>query len=59
MQDLWETNLWHYQILPVNNLTEGIYKIKCKYGHGDNLQMVKFLKLNTKIDSWKLKETIF
>ena len=30
-QDLWQA---HYQII-VNNLSEGIHKIKCIYGHDD------------------------
>ena len=29
----------------VNNLTEGIHNIKCKYGHGD--KNVKLAELNT------------
>ena len=33
----------------VNNLAEGIHKIKCKYGHDDNFQKVKLLELNIKI----------
>ena len=32
-----------------NNLAEGIYKIKCKFGHDD--KNVKFVELNTKIVS--------
>ena len=30
----------------VNNLAEGIHKIKCKYGYGD--KKVKLIGLNTK-----------
>ena len=28
MQDLWQAH-------PVNNLSEGIHRIKCKFGHDD------------------------
>ena len=31
---------------PINNLSEGIHKIKCKYEHND--KNVKIVELNTK-----------
>ena len=42
-QDLWQA---HYQII-VNNLSEGIHKIKCIYGHDDK-KNVNLVELHTK-----------
>ena len=32
---------------PVNNICEGIHKVKCKYGHDDAKYVKAFLKIKT------------